>query len=370
MRISRLATASEFTTPAHSTETVSALIPTIQTLNKMKHSSNNYLDAGDAEESASDDLDVREDSRAQGLSRLSVKRRKLAYESEDEAPELSEDELYSSLQKRAASDVGNGEDEMDFPSGRKARTSQTPMNAKSKPLSASELEAAQRKVRKTGVIYLSRVPPFMKPSTLRNLLTPYGTVLRIFLTPEPHSAYIKRKRLGGNSKRAFIDGWIEFASKGRAKTCVETLNGNTIGGKKAGYYRDDLWNMKYLKGFKWDDLMEQVQGERRAREGRLRAEIQRDTRERKAFLGNLEVAKKQRAIDEKRKKREGDEAEPLDARARAEAEVHSERLKETSKERPSRSEMRFRQNEVKDRRPASGEGRHQGDVKRVLGKIF
>ena len=35
-----------------------------------------------------------------------------------------------------------------------------------------------------GVIYLSRIPPFMKPQLLRSLLSKYGEILRIFLTPE------------------------------------------------------------------------------------------------------------------------------------------------------------------------------------------
>jgi ESF2/ABP1 family protein len=41
---------------------------------------------------------------------------------------------------------------------------------------------------KSGVLYLSRVPPFMKPTVLRSLLTPYGAIGKIFLTPEPAAA--------------------------------------------------------------------------------------------------------------------------------------------------------------------------------------
>lgn len=37
---------------------------------------------------------------------------------------------------------------------------------------------------KRGVVYLSRIPPHMKPLKLRHLLEPFGEVLRIYLAPE------------------------------------------------------------------------------------------------------------------------------------------------------------------------------------------
>ena len=35
-----------------------------------------------------------------------------------------------------------------------------------------------------GIVYLSRVPPFMKPHKVKNLLSRYGSVGRIYLKPE------------------------------------------------------------------------------------------------------------------------------------------------------------------------------------------
>ena len=35
-----------------------------------------------------------------------------------------------------------------------------------------------------GVVYLSRIPPFMKPIKVRQLLSEYGEVGRVFLQPE------------------------------------------------------------------------------------------------------------------------------------------------------------------------------------------
>lgn len=45
-------------------------------------------------------------------------------------------------------------------------------------------EDGKRHARVPGVVYLSRVPPFMKPHKLRHLLSPYGSVGRIYLQPE------------------------------------------------------------------------------------------------------------------------------------------------------------------------------------------
>ncbi len=35
-----------------------------------------------------------------------------------------------------------------------------------------------------GVVYLSRIPPCMKPHKLKHLLSPYGGIGRVFLQPE------------------------------------------------------------------------------------------------------------------------------------------------------------------------------------------
>lgn len=35
-----------------------------------------------------------------------------------------------------------------------------------------------------GVVYLSRIPPYMKPHKLKHLLSPYGRVGHVYLQPE------------------------------------------------------------------------------------------------------------------------------------------------------------------------------------------
>ena len=172
---------------------------------------------------------------------------------------------------------------------------------KSKATSAGD--DSQRK--KSGVIYISRVPPFMKPTTLRNLLSSHAPkgLGRLFLTPEDPTSHAQRARSGGNKKRSFIDGWVEFNSKREAKRCVEALNTRIIGGKKTGWYHDDVWNLKYLKEFKWSHLTEQIANENAERASRIRAEVAQTNRENKRFLANVERAKELKGMEEKRQRR-------------------------------------------------------------------
>jgi ESF2/ABP1 family protein len=162
---------------------------------------------------------------------------------------------------------------------------------------------AEKAARKSGVVYISRVPPFMKPHTLKHFLEEHAPkgLGRIFLTPEDHTRYLQRKKSGGNKKKSFTDGWVEFVSKNDAKAAASILNGNIMGGKKGNYYHDDLWNMKYLKGFKWSHLTEQIAAENAEREARLREEIRRTRKENKAFVEDIERGKALAGMDNKRK---------------------------------------------------------------------
>ena len=45
-------------------------------------------------------------------------------------------------------------------------------------------KSIEDKERSTGIVYLSRIPPFMKPRKVRHLLSQFGDVGRIYLQPE------------------------------------------------------------------------------------------------------------------------------------------------------------------------------------------
>ena len=112
------------------------------------------------------------------------------------------------------------------------------------------LKNAQKPVKK-GVVYLSRLPPYMNPTSLRKLLeSHFDSVERIYLEREKEQTHRDRVKSGGNKKSKYTEGWVEFADKKNAKKCAFMLNNEKIGGKKRhNLFFDDIWNIKYLSGF-------------------------------------------------------------------------------------------------------------------------
>jgi ESF2/ABP1 family protein len=125
-------------------------------------------------------------------------------------------------------------------------------------LSHERMLESQAALAKTGVIYLSWIPPRLSPTRLRQLLSPFGSpVLRIFLAPESPAVYNRRVKFGGSRKKHFSEGWVEFEDKTVAKKVAKLLNAERIGSKKGDVLYDDLWCIKYLPKFKWHHLTEQ-----------------------------------------------------------------------------------------------------------------
>ncbi|KAH8727654.1 Pre-rRNA-processing protein ESF2 [Phaeosphaeriaceae sp. PMI808] len=252
---------------------------------------NEWLDADESEDDERG-YGSEEESRARVIP--SKKRRKVDHASEEEDEDFDDDDQdipddypknseLAQLEKLAAG----------LPSNLKLQTTKL---GKPIPLSTPKKD-------KSGVIYLSRVPPFMKPTVLRSLLTPYGAVGKIFLTPEPAASRTQRLRGGGTRRKLFLDGWVEFQHKRNAKYVADNLNAQTMGGKKRGRWHDEVWNIKYLSGIKWNHLVETIQNENAERAARLRVEISRGKSENKAFLENLEMGKMIQGIEAKKKEK-------------------------------------------------------------------
>lgn len=218
---------------------------------------------------------------------------------------------------------------------------------------------------KTGVIYLSRIPPFMKPQTVKHLLEPYGEIGRIFLTPEDPASHTRRVKSGGNKKRSFTDGWVEFQRKKHAKIAAESLNAQIIGGKKGGWYHDDIWNIKYLKGFKWHHLTEQIANENAERAARLRTEISQTSKENKRFVANVERAKMLEGMAAKKKQRA---AAQVSSEASSEAPSEAAAVPMARERNIKQIKSSFRQNEVRSKSDSSRGA--EPTVQRVLSKIF
>lgn len=216
---------------------------------------NQFLEAGDSDDDAGHDYDSEDDFQKGGRG---AKRRRVDDDDSD-AEEFSDEEGEKTESGGAklredTAESGEGGEEQEEAEGRtkdKKSGLPTELPGVSKPLTKKNLVATEAAIKKSGVVYLSRIPPFMKPAKLRSLLEPYGKINRIFLTPEDPAEHARRVRNGGNKKRCFTEGWVEFVKKKDAKKACDLLNAQTIGGKKSSWYHDDVWALKYLKGFKW-----------------------------------------------------------------------------------------------------------------------
>ena len=335
---------------------------------------NEFLDASssDEDESFPSDHEGASDSRTAGLVARSSKRQKLtnaALNSDDEdggeASGQSPPEKARSSQAQEPRSLRDGQEQEILPERVVQPT----------PLINKHNRATRRSttVPKAGVVYLSRIPPFMRPSTVKTFLSVHGPISKIFLTPETPTAYLRRRKGGGNKKHSFIDGWVEFTRRKYAKQCVDAINGQIVGGKKGGWYRDDVWNAKYLKGFEWSDLMQSVRVEEREREERVRVGTRREGKERGEFLRNIERSKVEETRREKRRKREESAKEVVDQKDAAgppdeAVSTRQDSGKGSDKAKPKRFERRFRQNEVyrNERRQTD----QPEEVRRVLSKIF
>lgn len=96
-------------------------------------------------------------------------------------------------------------------------------------LAPEKLAAFQKAEKRKGIIYIGRVPPFMKPIKLRQLLAPYGDIGRVYLAPEDPATRKRRIAAGGNKKPMFTEGWVEFMRKRDAEFVVATLNNQPMG---------------------------------------------------------------------------------------------------------------------------------------------
>ncbi|EME78730.1 uncharacterized protein MYCFIDRAFT_111068, partial [Pseudocercospora fijiensis CIRAD86] len=268
---------------------------------------NEFLEGDESDGESDNGYDSEAD---EGRGAIANKRRKIDAESgseasfdgvEDEGEDLEPVKAVAEDSRFDFSKLG-AEEEAELEQEDEAEISQS---KRKKSKAQKELEAAAKKTRKSGVIYISRVPPFMKPQTLKHFLAPHASkgLNRIFLTPEDHSQHQNRVKRGGNKKKSYTDGWVEFNSKTEAKLAAEALNGNIIGGKKGGYYHDDIWNIKYLKGFKWDNLTEQIRNENAERAARLKQEIWKTRKENKRFVEDVEKGKMAETRESKKRAR-------------------------------------------------------------------
>lgn len=328
---------------------------------------NEWLDADDSEdEDQFSDAERLEGSRGATIAGRNAKRRKLDGDdhSASEDDSVAEDDDLEEEQEEIALQNGPQVDSTNSQRPTSSKSSPADPDKKPKTSLAKKLSKASEKAHKSGVVYISRIPPFMKPHTVKHFLSPYAPsgLDRVFLTLETPEARSSRIRSGGNRKRNFTDGWIEFVSKREAKIAVETLNTRIIGGKKGRYYHDDVWNLKYLKGFKWRHLTEQIANENAERATRMRTEDARERREVREYLRNVEKAKMIEGIEKKKGKKAVTADEEI-------GEGKEDRMEEQGPAKPAKRQ--FKQIQVKSKAASQGtESEPPDEVRRVLSKIF
>lgn len=336
-----------------------------------------YLDHGSSDES---DHDAGYDSEAAEVSKTNkraTKRRKVDHDTSDD--EVDSDSVPAAPVARSklspkqidSNDDENKDHERLAPSKPSTSKGTTPEGTTPKDTAATEnpqqhssKSNSKSKSKKDkpppppGVVYLSSLPPYLKPSALRNLLLQRGfhPITRLFLAPLSKHKSASRK----NSRQLYGEGWIEFASKKTARLCAETLNAQSVGGKKGGFYHDDIWNMKYLRGMRWEELMAGGREEKREVEGRRDEERRTIMKETKAFVEGVEEGRRMQGMKRKKEK-QGKPTATADGRPDGDEVKRTWRQFDVQGSKDARQE---RQDKVRTNGPSAD------DVRQVLGKIF
>ncbi|WFD43070.1 RNA-binding ATPase activator esf2 [Malassezia psittaci] len=237
----------------------------------------------------------------------------------DESRSYSEDEQDK---EDVSSDISNGSsiheqhDTNETDDDLHSSLTSVPQRTSERVITPESLEAYKQKQQKRGIIYVSRIPPGMTAAKIRHIFSQFGEVGRIYLQPknQDKSTPRKRKRSAAN----FGEGWVEYLSKRVAKTAADMMNAQPIGSlaasahssrrsqkgsKVANRWKDDIWTMKYLKGFRWPMLIEQMSHEKAAHAARMRMELVQSAHEQRDYLKKVERSRIQREKDAKRLKR-------------------------------------------------------------------
>lgn len=207
---------------------------------------------------------------------------------------------------------------------------------------ASSAVTSRKRSRRAGVVYLSRVPPGLDVGIVRSILGRCGSLGRVWLRAESSETVSVRRSLGGRRRSGYSDGWVEFLRSKDAAAAVELLNGQPMtGATRRGKFENDLWCLKLLNGFLWEDLVEEVCGTRRERILRVKSEVAAARRERAFVEQRAELSKMIARKEQKELEQENMESDPRTNEKRRDGLLHHEHRNES---RPSsRIIRRFRQ---------------------------
>ena len=209
------------------------------------------------------------------------------------------------------------------------------MNESNDELTVEEL---REKIRRSGVLYMSRVPIGMRSIDIRKLLDDYG-IQRCYFVPYKK----KLQNVDGKRVQAYKEGWIEFEDKIYAKLAEYQLNGKPIGGNKKCIYRDELWNLKYLHKFKWNDLVESMTLEKKIQEKELKIEITQSKRENDFIIKNYEKSKKYLNKKREMENEDNDNKDKNDVKNNNDNNINKEKKKIKNKEFNKKENNKYKQ---------------------------
>ena len=95
----------------------------------------------------------------------------------------------------------------------------------------------------------------------------------LYIAIQKYIFYSAEKKMKTSKRNLFTEGWVEFRRKKIAKRVAVNLNNNRVGGKRRSRWYDELWQIKYLSGFKWANLSERLAYEQAIRAQRMRTEV-------------------------------------------------------------------------------------------------
>nr|XP_057939253.1 activator of basal transcription 1 [Doryrhamphus excisus] len=153
-----------------------------------------------------------------------------------------------------------------------------------------------------GILYIGHIPPRFRPKHLRNLMSVYGEIGRVFLQPEDGEIK-KRKKKSGSRRCDFTEGWIEFRDKRVAKRVAASLHNTPMATRKRQTFISDLWCIKYLHRFQWTHLSERLAYEQMVLQQRLRTEVSQAKKETNFYLDSVD---KSAHMDKMKRKRKSD----------------------------------------------------------------
>jgi ESF2/ABP1 family protein len=224
-------------------------------------------------------------------------------ENDEEIIDDDDDDDGSDNEESDCSHNNDDEDDDDDKGGKGSVSNSEPNQRKVFKLSQTKSRDFTEALRRRGVVYMSRIPPRMNPAKVKQLLSPLGTITRVFLVEEDSTIRQRRRKNGYSGAKRYVEGWIEFENKSIAKRIAMSLNLTPISNQKRNVHYGELWNLKYLRKFRWEHLTEKVAYERRVREQKLRVELLQARKENAAYAQLVETGQKLDKIEDRKRKR-------------------------------------------------------------------